>query len=831
MIRELLILHHSHTDIGYTHPQPVVWKLHDRYLDEAMDLCESTADDPEECRMKWTCEVSSTFLHWLERASPAQQRRLEALVARGQIAFGAMWGHWTAMVPEDVLLESLAPIAMIRERFGAPVGVAIQHDVNGAPWPLADMLLDHGVEHLVFGINLHSGGYPLTRPLVFRWRAPSGREVTVFSGEHYNTFSREAGLREPSTDNMAAGLDGYFAKLRAKGWNRDFAFLTATHPFMDDNNPPNPELPDLIRRWNDEGRMPRLRMVTPEQLFERVALEDPASIPAHGGDWTDYWTFGIGASALDTALSRRAHSAWWTGRALATALPPAQHDEPVAEATLHHLMAAAEHTWNAFSTGAAFGPSREFEPVSEAEQRVQKSRYCAGALSLARMWRRDLLDKLAGNPPQCRNRGLLIVNPADTERTVCLRVPNEVYHDQTPLIGGTKHRLDVMEAMHHDGSSTLLGPFTLPPFAVIRRPMAELHPAVPAGCAAETDGIASPFWQLRFDPATGDIRSLRHAGSGHECFDPAAGWDFFGAIRETVAERSAESIAAQDPRYDIYQITEATFAPLHDDVCHWNRKWPARHERAGNPLRHETRVDAEGAHFIRVLAMPGVHGELRQTITLLAHEPRIRCEAYFNKAEMMDPEALYFAFPFALANAAAHFDTAGQAVAYHDDQLPGACRDFVTAGSWIATAGDEGCLAVACPDAPLFQIGGFHFGRGVRDAAGLDQALLLAWPANNYWVTNFRPSQPGYLALRYEITRFDRYDPAACARFAAGAARPPLFHPLGTAARGDAVLLACPPAATTVSYLKPCPSGVTVAGLRDHATRRCIPTPIPTPAL
>ncbi|MCU0781268.1 MAG: hypothetical protein MUF04_09240, partial [Akkermansiaceae bacterium] len=693
-----------------------------------------------------------------------------------------------------------------------------------------DMLLDHGVEHLIFGINLHSGGYPLTRPLVFRWQAPSGREVMVFSGEHYNAFSREAGLREPSMERMATGIEGYFRKLRAKGWQRGFAFLTATHPFMDDNNPPNPELPGLIRRWNDEGRQPRLRLVTPEELFERVAREDSASLPVHGGDWTDFWSFGIGASALDTALARRAHGGWWTARALATALPEDQRDEPVGEAALHHLMAAAEHTWNAFSTGAAFGPSREFEPVSEAEQRTQKSRYCAGALSLSRMWRRALLDRLAGNPPQCRNQGLLIVNPADSERTVCLRVPNEVLRDETPLIGGTKHRLDVMEAMHNDSSSTLLGPFTLPPFAVLRRPMAELQPAEATGCMAGTEEIASPFWCLGFDPATGGVRSLRHLPSGRECFDPAAGWDFFGPVRETLARRSLASLACGDPRYDIYQVTEATYQPVHDDQCCWNRNWPARHEVAAALLRLDARIDAEGGHFTRVLAMPGVHGELRQTITLLAHEPRIRCVAYFNKAEMMDPEAIYFAFPFHLPNATAHFDTAGQAVAYHTEQLPGACRDFVTAGSWIAAAGDGGCLVVACPDAPLFQIGGFHFGRGVTDTAGLNQALLLAWATNNYWVTNFRPSQPGYLSLCYEITRLDRYDPARCSQFAAGIARPPLFHPLGTASHGDAVLSAPGPAGTTVSYLKPGPSGA-IAGLRDHATGRCISTQAPVSTL
>lgn len=824
MPKELLILHHSHVDIGYTHPQPVVWKLHDRYLDEAIDLCEQTADYPEDSRMKWTCEVTSTFLHWLERASQSQQRRLEALVSRGQISFGAMWGHWTAMVTEDVLWESLAPIKTIRERFGAPVGVAIQHDVNGAPWPLADMLLDHGVESLIFGINLHSGGYPLTRPLVFRWQAPSGRKVTVFSGEHYNTFTREAGLGEPSMERMASGIDGYFRKLRAKGWQRDFAFLTATHPFMDDNNPPNPELPGLIRRWNDEGRMPRLRMVTPDQLFERIAREDVSALPVHGGDWTDYWSFGIGASALDTALARRAHGAWWTARALTTVLPPEQRDEAVGEAALHHLMAADEHTWNAFSTGAAFGPSRDFEPISEAEQRAQKTRYCAGALSLSRMWRRDLLDTLAGNSYQCRNEGLLIVNPSDSERTVCLRVPNEVWRDETPLIGGTKHRLDVMEAMHTNASSTLLGPFTLPPFAVLRRPMGELPQAEVSGSVAAGE-IASPFWRLRFDPATGAVQSLRHQPSGRECFDPSAGWDFFGPVRETLAERSPRSLEVGDARYDIYQASESNFQLVHDDISCWNHNWPAVRESSSGLVRYETKVDAEGAHFIRFLTMPGVNGELRQTITLLGHEPRIRCEAYFNKAEMMDPEAIYFAFPFALQNAAAHFDTAGQAVAYGGDQLPGACRDFVTAGSWIAAENGAGCLVVACPDAPLFQIGGFHFGRGVSNTSGLNHAHLLGWATNNYWVTNFRPSQPGFLTLRYEITRLDRYDAAECARFGASVARPPLFHPTAAPETSDGTLFASLTPETTVAWIKP---GLTA--VHNHTARltRTIPTQFPS---
>jgi hypothetical protein len=54
-IREVLVVHTSHTDIGYTHLQPAVWELHARYIDRAIALCEASADRPEGQRFCWTC--------------------------------------------------------------------------------------------------------------------------------------------------------------------------------------------------------------------------------------------------------------------------------------------------------------------------------------------------------------------------------------------------------------------------------------------------------------------------------------------------------------------------------------------------------------------------------------------------------------------------------------------------------------------------------------------------------------------------------------------------------------------------------------------------------
>lgn len=836
--KELLVLHHTHVDIGYTHPPALTWELHNRALDEAIDLCERTADYPEGSRVKWTCEVTGVALHWLKTASPAQVGRMRRLVANGQMSFGAMFLHWTAAHQEDLLRESLHGIKVLRDTLGANIRYAMQTDVNGVPWSVPDMLLDAGIEGLMMNINIHMGGFPLARPSVFKWETPSGRALKVFSSEHYNAFTREAGLRrgapnagvaieQAGLDNMQAGLENYFVRLAKKGWNHDFAILTATHPTMDDNGPPNPELPELIRRWNESGRGPVIRIVSLDEMFARIGRIESEKLPQHAGDWTDYWTSGIGASALDVAISRRAHGALWGVRALETHLPP-DATRVRAEATAAEAMHIAnEHTWTTFgSTGAlGVGNTGRIEPVPMAEQQLQKSGQCATALTFARMARRDALDVLSGNPLQSSNQqGVLVYNPSEITRRVCLRLPNEMITGGYRMVAGTKHRLDVIEDILAETHLTSWSaPVEVPALSYRTVPVTELAASAPdSGVTSGKDFVASPFWRLEFDPATGAIRSLVHAGSGNECFDASAGHDLFGAVEETLGEWSDDAKALRDPRASMFIATERNFDEVvHEDGNGWATDWDAVYRRPGPATRIEVWTDAEGAHLDRWVELPGINGEMRQTISLPLHEDRVRFTAYFNKADITEPESLYFSFPFKMPSARAHFDTAGVVVRFEDEQLPGASRGWVTAGSMVVVESDTaGSLTLACPDAPLFQIGGFHYGRDLRNGNGLNQALLFAWPMNNYWNTNFRASQPGLVRFRYELTHGPAFDPAASARFAAAVARPVMFHPAVSlaAAPPSGTLVGGLPESVSIVSLKPAGPDALILVLRNHSS-------------
>ena len=84
MIKEILFVHHSHTDIGYTHPQPVVLELHNRFIDEALDIAEATQDYDDESRFRWTCEVTGITEAWWKAADNRNRDRFVAAIKRKQ---------------------------------------------------------------------------------------------------------------------------------------------------------------------------------------------------------------------------------------------------------------------------------------------------------------------------------------------------------------------------------------------------------------------------------------------------------------------------------------------------------------------------------------------------------------------------------------------------------------------------------------------------------------------------------------------------------------------------------------------------------------------------
>ena len=120
-IETFYILNHSHTDIGFTDYQDLVFRQHAEFIDQAIDLCERTADYPQEAQYRWTCEVTGTTERYLETAGPAQLERFKKWHEMGRLDVGAMQYNFTPLLGVEQMYRSLLPVRRLRERWGLNV--------------------------------------------------------------------------------------------------------------------------------------------------------------------------------------------------------------------------------------------------------------------------------------------------------------------------------------------------------------------------------------------------------------------------------------------------------------------------------------------------------------------------------------------------------------------------------------------------------------------------------------------------------------------------------------------------------------------------------------
>lgn len=773
MIKEIWCMMHSHLDIGYTHPQPLLMELQTDYLSQAMELVERTKDYPEESRYRWTIEANCVLEKWLRTAEGEQIARLREYIADGSVCVTALPMHTTPGCSARELVTALSAKGRLEQELGITIRTAVNHDVNGQPWTLGGLLLDAGVDFYLTGINIHFGGIPFPRPAVFDWKMADGRKLRTFLGEHYSLFSQFMFTHEHSTKRMHEGVQEYVGRLEQTGYPYEFAFLTATNPPLYDNNCPDFELADLIRKYNEEGHEQKIRIVTADMLRERVLRESGECIPEHSGDWTDYWNFGCASTARETRVSRLAKQTLAKAEVIECMTEkPDPHYESVKQQCLKNILLFDEHTW-----GASQSVKKPDDPETAA-QLVHKLDMAYTAADLSGYLLANRVEELNGNPWQSNAlSGITLTNTSGAPQMAQLCYPKSYGEDcrQLSAIRSKSYvpYLEDGEEKEYAGWVSV-PPFTHMEFSFDRLRKLKEESAQGAEELTVGEGCAqTPYYRIFFEEETGRIRQLYSKELGKNILDENSGYFLFDPVRETVDEsRNKAERATLFPR-DVDLGNRS--------ISQWNHDWAARRVRAAyapSAAEPEEGVcGAEGmAQDTAARAVPGADAEawqlkkengaltfsvplvldgtkrMRQEITFYACQPNIRMEISFWKEPVYEPEAIYFAVPLEIEGGwRCSYDTAGEIVKLDEEQLGAVCRDWVTVDSAAAVYNSGMTVTLSCPDAPLVQVGGFHFGREGRSVPREKNPLLLAFALNNYWDTNFCANQQGAVRLSYEL--------------------------------------------------------------------------------
>jgi alpha-mannosidase len=787
----IYVIHHTHTDIGFTNDQPVFWEMQYRFIDEALRLIDAYAEFPADCRFRWTVETTCGLDAWLKTASSRDIDRLINADKAGLLEVMAMQTNNTPLFNTAQMIDSLRPINRLRNDYGLNIRYAMNCDVNGQNWTLADILLDAGIEGFSMAINHHFGGPPNPRPNVFLWQAPSGRLLPTHNGWQYSK-ANDFGLAYESDEVLLEWLPQIEAYLTEIDYPLPFIILEGYHPYGD-NGSAWGAFAEFAQRWNDSGHTPHIVSATPRMFWERVKNHH-ADLQAIRGDWTDYWNFGCISSARETSIVRTTRSRLYRSDALfamLNALTPklsqqerndplsnrdATENEGISEAispltegraralswsdrTFSRYREAAwdslnlycEHTWGADT--ASNEP--QLEDSLAMDNHKKNLAYTARSLSL--LLERDAIADFSHYIPRNDVTDLLLFNPLPWERTVYGFIPKNVLiprglNDDTTssrhFIGRMAQPTDFWtgraETGFHGGIGWMLKPTPIPAFGytvVSWDSLAEMASAVEGKDAI----IENQRYRITFDSKIGGITSLYDKQIDYEWVDSSAGYPLHSFVHEEVADHSHS-----EPRKLLCNINWS--ADTKTTRC-WNPGWNANRTTPIRVIYHKTYQLPFAKVVEQILEHPLI-GKISQRVFLPDSGDLIEFQSEWQMGSTIHPEATYLLFPFNLPKAQARFDIGSMAVRPNLDQLPGVCRDYFTVQGWVDFNDGVRGVTIATPENPMVQLGDFHFAHNQSEAR-LERALLLGWVTNNYWETNFPGNQPGVVTARYSIMPYE----------------------------------------------------------------------------
>ncbi|QGQ94105.1 glycoside hydrolase [Paenibacillus psychroresistens] len=775
---KLFVIHHSHTDIGYTDRQEKIEKNHIDYIKQAVMIGESirSGKKKEWQGFKWTCETFWAVERFLEQADMNTQQLFVDAVKSGDIELTASYLNLTELMDFEMLKTMMGKAVKYGESINVKVDTAMTADINGYSWGYAQCLKDLGIENLFSCIHTYHGMFPIgSKQIPFWWETPKGNKILVWNGDHYqlgndlglvpgalhsynikDEFQTTAYMPE-HREIAEKRIHRYLSQLEQEDYPYDFVPVMASG-LITDNAPPNGQIMDFIHKWNlHYGASVHIEMTTLNSFFTHLRKQEK-NIPIFKGDWPDWWADGVASTPVPTKVFREAQR----NLRVVKQLDPYNKVATIGlvKQAEYNLSMYAEHTWGHWAS--------VMEPWDTTVQSLEfrKGMFAYQAHQIVS----SCLDKILeakGEVPLVADRPMnyQVINPHPFPITDMAKLNIDFW--EVFLLGNGLQVIDlntgkvVPHQLFRSVKCTQVciiqhleageeRKLQILPVVAIKQFTVSNHQGIGA------DGI---------NDISGAKEEINVNENSLETPFVCIAWKEKEGIVSWFDKKSGSELLRNDRIHNaftpVYEITP--FDGI-DQACGTRIKMGRNRKRINVSRSIGTFSGVKLVEKGPLFTMVELHYELAGTtfysvvLTAYAGLPRVDISVRMNKDNVWEPENIYLSLPFAAGDPMSSetwIEKTGAILRPRIDQLPGTGIDFYCIQEGIALSAKEQGLAIAIRDAPLIQLGPLEFGvRQLKAENGIydDAGHLYSWVLNNFWDTNFKAALGGFYEFRYSLS-------------------------------------------------------------------------------
>lgn len=696
--REINLIHHSHTDIGYSHIQEDVIKIHNKNILDALKLIEKTKSYPSESQFKWHIESSWVVENFMKIASEKEKTNFINEVKNKKIIISGVYANLLTGLCTPEELDWITDYSVsFRDNYNVSINTAMFSDVPGQSWSLIPTLAKKGIRYFSNGPN-YVEMFPDKGDRVgsviknqgnkaFWWKSATQQDSILMwtCGKGYSSWHgiAQGGIYSKGVEKIS----DYMNELDSIKYPYDMVHWR--YNIVADNGPTDSTISDFVKNWNEKYISPKLILANVSVMFERFEKKYGTSIPIISGDFTPYWEDGAYSTAKEETDAQLLSEKTILLENLAR-----QKDISINQNNLYqakkHILLFHEHTWGAWCSTSK--PDDDFTT----HQWIYKKNFLDTAIVYVAKIENEIYSKI--NSSQTSSSEISVINTLAWVRDGYVEIKAPKAHANFIIKDDQGNVVPIQKTADNNFC-----------FIAIN---------IPVKGEKKYHLIPSKSNEIKHNTSKINYKINNHTGAIKQLNTLGKNW-----IDTTLYSGLMQALYVKGLNPAFFSTTKIK---SHEEV-------------ENGAIYKKTHIVCE---------MEGTN-EVTFIIKQFHQLDYLQLSVIINKKMEREKESIHIALPFDISNPIVRIGIENDFISPNQKQIEGSNKDFFSVQRWIDVSNTNNGVTVVSPQSALFEIGDMvneeHTNHGSKTwkEKAYSSSTIFLYAMNNYWHTNYKADQSG----------------------------------------------------------------------------------------